>query len=128
MKKKWAIMGYSLNSPIGFNYDSNNLPYQKTLSDILNNDIYKDDIEDKKFKYLKPLQSSIISENYHNLDFKTKDDVLVWANNNLRICNYFAINEIKNDDWYFNFESQFYSGASYTSEYEGKDIDETNKL
>ena len=129
MKKKWAIMGYSFSgNSERFNYDSNNLPYQKTLSDILNNDIYKDDIEDKKFKYLKPLQSSIISENYEDLDFKTKDEVLVWANDNLKICNYFAINEIKNDDWYFNFNSQFYSGASYTSEYEGKDIDETNKL
>ena len=117
-------MGYSFSgNSERFNYDSNNLPYQKTLSDLLNNDIYKNDIEDKKFNYLKPLQSSIISENYHDLDFKTKDEVLTWANYNLRICNYFAINEIKNDDWYFNFNSQFYSGASYTSEYKGEDID-----
>ena len=128
MKKKWAIMGYSLNKPELFNYDSNNLPYSKTLSDLLNDDIYKNDIEDKKFCYLKPLQSSIISKNYHNLDFKTKDEVLVWAKENNQLCNYFAINEIKNDNWFFNFNSQFYSGASYTSEYEGKDIDETNKL
>ena len=117
MKKKWAIMGYSLNKPELFNYDSNNLPYSKTLSDLLNDDIYKNDIEDKKFCYLKPLQSSIISKNYHNLDFKTKDEVLVWAKENNQLCNYFAINEIKNDNWFFNFNSQFYSGSNYTSEY-----------
>ena len=124
MKKKWAIMGYSLNKPELFNYDSNNLPYSKTLSDLLNDDIYKNDIEDKKFCYLKPLQSSIISKNYHNLDFKTKDEVLVWAKENNQLCNYFAINEIKNDNWFFNFNSQFYSGSNYTSEYNGIKVKE----
>jgi len=73
MKKKWAIMGYSLNKPELFNYDSNNLPHSKTLSDLLNDDNYKNEIEDKKIKYLRPIQTSIISENYHNLDFKNKD-------------------------------------------------------
>ena len=94
MKKKWAIMGYSLLNPKSFNYDKNNLPYGKTLSDLLNNDLYKDPIEDKKFRYLKPIQSAIISENYFDLDFKTKDEVLLWAKENNQLCNYFAINEI----------------------------------
>jgi hypothetical protein len=124
MKKKWAIMGYSLNKPELFNYDSNNLPHSKTLSDLLNDDNYKNEIEDKKIKYLRPIQTSIISENYHNLDFKTKDEVLKWAKDNNRLCNYFAINEIKNDDWYFNFDTQFYSGGNYTSDYNGKEIQE----
>ena len=124
MKKKWAIMGYSLHRPELFNYDSNNLPYSKTLSDLLNDDNYKNEIEDKKIRYLKPIQTSIISENYHNLDFKTKDEVLEWAKDNNKLCNYFAINEIKNDDWYFNFDTQFYSGGNYTSDYNGKEIQE----
>ena len=121
-KKKWAIMGYNLNRTELFNYDSNNLPYSKTLSELLNDDKYKNKIEDKKIQYLKPLQSSIISENYFNLDFKTKDEVLKWAKSYNRLCNYFAINEIKNDDWYFNFNTQFYSGGNYTSEYNGREI------
>lgn len=124
MKKKWAIMGYSLNRPELFNYDSNNLPYSKTLSDLLNNDIYRDNIEDKKFCYLKPIQTSIISENYQNLDFKTKDEVLAWAEENNKLCNYFAINEIKTDDWFFNFDSQFNSSINYTVEYNGKKVKE----
>ncbi len=124
MKKKWAIMGYSLTRKDLLNYDSNNLPYSKTLSDLLNNDLYKDPIEDKKFRYLKPLQTHIISENYEDLDFTQKDEVLKWAKENSKLCNYFAINEIKNDDWFFNFDSQFYSGASYTNEYNGEKVKE----
>ena len=124
MKKKWAIMGYSLNRPELYNYDSNNLPHCKNLSDLLNNDLYKDSVEDKKFRYLKPLQTSIISKNYTDLDFQTKDEVLVWAKENNQLCNYFAINEINNDDWFFNFKSQFYSGASYINEYNGKKVKE----
>ena len=124
MKKKWAIMGYSLNRKDLLNYDSNNLPYSKTLSDLLNNDLYKDPVEDKKFRYLKPLQTHIISENYEDLDFTQKDEVLKWAKENCKLCNYFAINEITNDDWFFNFKSQFYSGASYTNEYNGEKVKE----
>ena len=124
MKKKWAIMGYSLNRKDLLNYDSNNLPYSKTLSDLLNNDLYKDPVEDKKFRYLKPLQTHIISENYEDLDFTQKDEVLKWAKENSSLCNYFAINEIQNDDWFFNFDSQFYSGASYTHEYNGEKVKE----
>ena len=124
MKKKWSIMGYSLNRPELYNYDSNNLPYCKNLSDLLNNDLYKDSEEDKKFRYLKPIQTHIISENYENLDLSEKDEVLKWAQENSKLCNYFAINEIKSDDWFFNFDSQFYSGASYLNEYNGEKVKE----
>ena len=114
-------MGYSFSVDKKlFNFDKNNLPYSKTLSDLLNDESYKNAIEDKKIQYLRPLQTSIISKNYTDLDFETKDEVLKWAEKNNLLCNYFAINQIKNDDWYFNFHKQFYSGGNYTSEYSGE--------
>ena len=122
-KKKWAIMGYSFSVDEKlFNYDNNNLPYSKTLSDLLNDESYKNAIEDKKIQYLRPLQTSIISENYTDLAFETKDEVLKWAEKNNLLCNYFAINEIKNDDWFFNFDKQFYSGGNYTTPYNGQQL------
>ena len=89
----YSIMGYSLNFPKSFHYDKNNLPYIKLDADLNNG---------KNISYLKPLQSRLVGFNNH-INFKNKKEVLVWAKENMKLCNFFSINKIKDKDWHFNF-------------------------
>ena len=89
----YSIMGYSLNRPNPI-CDNNNLPYAKLDAELNNG---------KTFCYPRPLQSRLIDSQYKNIDFKNKKEVLVWAKKNMKLCNYFSINKIKDIDWHFNF-------------------------
>ena len=93
----YSIMGYSLNFPKSFSYDNNNLPYVKVNPELNNG---------KTICYLKPLQSRLIDsqfQNIENIKFNSKDEVLSWAKNNMKLCNYFSINKIKDTELHFDF-------------------------
>ena len=87
-KNLYSIMGYGFagNKKL-FHFDKNKLPYRKVNGELNNG---------KTYLYIQPLQTMCKT-------FANGKEAYLYAKNNLRISNYFAIKKINNENWFYNF-------------------------